>query len=128
MMRWPCDSATSDHHGTPRLRGVLRTRHRGAGDQRRLTPCPVHGVRRQMDTITRAGVFDGYLLSIDNSPALARIDRLEHGAFAFSTPFTLNPSLNTTDTFRLRLRATGINPVVLNAYVERLVGTTWMVI
>lgn len=32
---------------------------------------------------------------------------------------TLSPSLNTTDKFRLRLRATGKFPVMLAAFVER---------
>jgi len=42
----PLCGAQSDHHRAPRLRGVVRTRRSGAGDQRRLTPRPVHGVLR----------------------------------------------------------------------------------
>src|SRR5690606_15078292 len=41
---------------------------------------------------------------------------------------TLSPGLNTTDTCRLRLRATGTSPVVVSAYVERLTGSEWTVI
>ncbi|TMI95192.1 MAG: hypothetical protein E6H01_14530 [Bacillati bacterium ANGP1] len=85
-------------------------------------------VRGQTSTIANAGVFDGYLLYTDNDPGRALLDRIENGGFAPLTQITINPGLNTVDTFRLRLRATGINPVTLAAIVERFTGTSWTVI
>jgi hypothetical protein len=85
-------------------------------------------VRGQTATIANAGVFDGYLLFIDNALNRAWLDRIQGGSFFPLAEITINPALNTTDTFRLRLRATGTNPVALEAYVERLSGTTWTVI
>jgi len=85
-------------------------------------------VRGQMGTIANAGVFDGYLLFTDNDAGRALLDRIENGAFVPLAQITINPGLNTTDTFRLRLRATGTNPVALAAFVERFTGTEWAVI
>ena len=85
-------------------------------------------VRGQTATIANAGVFSGYLLFIDNDVGRALLSRMENGAFNVLAQLNLNPLLNTVDTFRLRLRATGTNPVALEAYVERLSGTTWTVI
>src|SRR2546423_4531996 len=85
-------------------------------------------VRGQTGTIANAGVFDGYLLYTDNDPGRALLDRIENGAFRPLTQITIAPALNTTDTFRLRLRATGTNPVALAAFVERFTGTGWAVI
>ncbi len=85
-------------------------------------------VRGQTSTIANPGVFDGYLLYTDNDPGRALLDRIENGGFAPLTQITINPGLNTTDTFRLRLRATGINPVTLAAIVERFTGTGFTVI
>src|SRR2546430_10648404 len=59
-------------------------------------------VRGQTGTIANAGVFDGYLLYTDNDPGRALLDRIENGAFRPLTQITIAPSLNTTDTFRLR--------------------------
>jgi hypothetical protein len=85
-------------------------------------------VRGQAGTIAQAGQFDGYLLFTDNDPARVLLDRIENGSFIPLAQLTLNPALNTTDTFRMRLRATGTNPVVLEAFVERLVSGAWQVI
>jgi hypothetical protein len=85
-------------------------------------------VRGQAGTIAQAGRFDGYLLFTDNSATRVLLDRIENGSFIQLAQLTLNPGLNTTDTFRLRLRATGTNPVVLEAFVERLVSGAWQVI
>jgi hypothetical protein len=85
-------------------------------------------VRAQAGTIANAGAYDGYLLFIDNAANRALLDRIEAGVFIQLASMTLNPQLNTTDTFRLRLRATGTSPVRLEAYVERLNGTTWDII
>ncbi len=85
-------------------------------------------VRGQTATISNAGAYSGYLLFIDNDPGRALLDRVENGAFVQLAQIALNPQLNTTDTYRLRLRATGTNPVALNAFVERLTGTGWQMI
>jgi len=85
-------------------------------------------VRGQTGTIANPGIFDGYLLYTDNDPGRARLDRIESGGFVSLAVITLSPPLNTTDTFRLRLRATGTNPVVLAAFVEQFTGTSWAVI
>jgi len=85
-------------------------------------------VRGQTATIANPGVFDGYLLFTDNDPGRAYLDRIENGGFVPLAQITINPGLNTTDTFRLRLRATGTNPVALAAMVERFTGTDWVVI
>jgi hypothetical protein len=85
-------------------------------------------VRAQPATIANAGSYDGYLLFIDNAANRALLDRIEGGAFFVLAEITLASPLNTTDTFRLRLRATGTQPVRLEAYVERLNGADWDVI
>jgi hypothetical protein len=85
-------------------------------------------VRAQPATIANAGAYDGYLLFIDNATNRALLDRIENGAFFVLAQITLASPLNTTDTFRLRLRATGTQPVRLEAYVERRNGTNWDVI
>jgi hypothetical protein len=85
-------------------------------------------VRGQMTTIGNPGTFTGYLLFIDNLANRAYLDRVENGTFIQLAPITLNPTLNTTDTYRLRLRATGTNPVTVSAYVERFTGSGWAAI
>jgi len=85
-------------------------------------------VRGQTQTIADPGVFSGYLLFTDNDPARAILSRIENGTFVPLAQLTLNPELNTTDAFRLRLWVTGNDPVVLGAFVERFTGTEWTVI
>jgi hypothetical protein len=85
-------------------------------------------VRAQTQTIANAGALDGYLLYVDDDPSRAFLSRIQSGGFTTLMQITINPGLNTTDTFRLRLRATGTNPVVLAAFVERFTGTDWAVI
>jgi len=87
-------------------------------------------VRGQAATIANPGVFEGYLLFIDNDPGRAFLARIEGGPSGYVplAQITINPGLNTTDTFRLRLQAAGTNPVALVAFVERFTGTNWAVI
>ncbi|MGH3371851.1 MAG: LamG-like jellyroll fold domain-containing protein, partial [Nocardioidaceae bacterium] len=85
-------------------------------------------VRGQTETIATPGTFSGYLLFTDNDPGRAFLSRIENGAFVSLAQITIVPGLNTTDTFRLRLRATGTDPVMLGAFVERFTGTEWTVI
>jgi hypothetical protein len=85
-------------------------------------------VRGQTQSIASAGVFNGYLLFTDNDAGRAFLDRIENGSFVSLAQLPIGPGLNTTDTFRLRLRATGTNPVVLEAFVERFSGSGWTII
>jgi hypothetical protein len=85
-------------------------------------------VRGQASTIGQPGNFDGYLLFVDNNPELALLDRIENGAFIQLAQIPIYPPLNVTDNYRLRLRATGTDPVGLEANVERLVGSAWEVV
>jgi hypothetical protein len=56
------------------------------------------------------------------------VSRIECGVFVPLALIAIEPGLNTIDTFRLQLRATGTEPVVVEAFVERLVGGMWEVI
>jgi hypothetical protein len=79
----------------------------------------------------RAGTadsYDGYLLYVEggvdaNQVILGR----QVGAVFVETlsQFTLSESLNTTDRYRMVLRAQGTSPVMLAARVEKLVGAAW---
>jgi hypothetical protein len=86
-------------------------------------------VRAQTATIANAGIFNGYLLYTDNDSGRVLLDRVENSAFFPLATIALSPTLNTTDTFRLRLRATGTSPVALSAFVERFTTASgWQVI
>jgi hypothetical protein len=79
--------------------------------------------RAQSSTINLRSRWDGYLVYINNSQTQAVLAR--QTGTGWDTPlmtFSLNRSLNLTDTYRLRLRVTGTDPVRLNAYVERWSG------
>ncbi len=69
-----------------------------------------------------------YMLYVDASMARAVLAREASGGFTSLATFTISPSLNTTDLYRLRLRTTGSNPVAIAGYVERLASGTWQVI
>lgn len=83
-------------------------------------------VRVQSATVANADTFDGYVLYVNNSNTQAILGR-QNGTAFLTTLATLNlgTALNTTDRFRLRLAARGTNPVLLDAYVERLNGVIW---
>ena len=86
-------------------------------------------VRGQSNTIAGGATLDAYLLYINNSNTQAILAR-QRGT-NFDEPLatlTLNPALNATDRYRLRLQATGTNPVQLSAFVERLNGGAWQII
>lgn len=86
-------------------------------------------VRAQTDTITTVDTLDAYLLYMSDSATNATLARQRGAGYdtALST-FTLSQALNTTDRYRLRLRATGTNPVQLAAFVERWNGSSWQII
>lgn len=86
-------------------------------------------VRIQSATAATANGLDGYILYMDNSTTRANLGRQLGTAFeqTLSTIFLSSP-LNTTDRFRLRMRATGTNPVVISAFVERLGPTGWEIL
>jgi hypothetical protein len=85
--------------------------------------------RLQSATVTAPNWLDGYMLYLNGGGSQAILGRQNGNAFV-TTLATLNLSaqLNTTDTYRLRLRATGTATVQLQAYVERLVSGNWIVI
>lgn len=85
--------------------------------------------RLQSATAATPGRFDGYMLHLPDSSTQATLSR--QFGFEWDTPlvtFNLSQEVNTTDTFRLRLVATGTNPVNLQAFVERQNGASWVVI
>jgi len=86
-------------------------------------------VRLQSDTAQQANVLDGYVLYIYDSAGIAGLGRQRGSEFVTAlSEINLYPALNTTDTFRLRLRSVGENPVELAAYVERFDGSGWQII
>jgi hypothetical protein len=66
---------------------------------------------------------------MNNSTTQAVLGRQSGSAFvnSLATLFLTTP-LNTTDRFRLRMRAVGSNPVALDAFVERLGTSGWEII
>ena len=85
--------------------------------------------RVQTATALTADYLDAYILYISNSATDAVLGRQEGSNFATTlASIAIAPGLNTTDTFRLRLSASGTNPVNLDAYVERFNGGGWDVI
>lgn len=86
-------------------------------------------VRVQSSTVGFANWLDSYVLYVAGSNSQAVLGRQESSSFVTTLAnITLSPALNTTDNFRLRLRATGASPVLLNAVVEREVAGSWQVI
>ena len=85
--------------------------------------------RLQSATVAQANILDGYILYINNNNSQAILGRQTGPNFVASlASINLNPALNTTDLFRLRLRSTGAFPVSLAAFVERWNGSGWDVI
>lgn len=86
-------------------------------------------VRVQSATAVLTNWLDSYVLFIDGSNAGAVLGRQRGSSFVTTlADIPLSPALNTTDTFRLRLRATGTSPVQLSAYVERRSGAAWQIV
>lgn len=90
---------------------------------------PMVAVRMQPGTIATAGRFDGYILYMSDSASTATLARQQGTDYdTLLSSFTLSQPLTPTDTYRLRLRASGSSPVQLNAYVERQNGAVWQVL
>jgi len=86
-------------------------------------------VRGQSASIAGTNTLDAYILYINNSTSQAILAR-QRGT-NFDEPLatlTMNPVLNATDRYRLRLQAQGTNPVQLSAFIERWNGTAWAII
>jgi hypothetical protein len=86
-------------------------------------------VRLQQATLTTPNMLDGYILYIDGGTTSAKITRQVGTTLppALAT-FVVSPGLQLATTYRLRLRATGSAPVLLDCYVEQQNGSTWTVI
>ena len=85
--------------------------------------------RVQTDIAPFADFLDGYILYINDSTTQAVLGRQLGTSFLTSlATINLSSALNTTDTYRMRLRSTGTSPVVLAAFIERQNGANWEVI
>ena len=85
--------------------------------------------RLQTDTVGTANVADSYILYVDNSPTTAILGRQRGSSFVFPLAILyMDTPFNSSDRFRMRLRAVGTNPVALTAYIERLGQSGWEVI
>lgn len=85
--------------------------------------------RVQTGTVGGANILDGYIIYISDNTTQAVLGRQSGSAFVTTLAnITISPALNTTDTYRLRLRTTGTTPVAVTGWVERLNGATWDVI
>lgn len=83
-------------------------------------------VRVQSDTAAIPDTLDAYMLYINDNPGQAIIGRQTGTSFVTTLAnINISPNLNTADTYRLRLSATGTNPVTIDAYIERLNGSVW---
>lgn len=86
-------------------------------------------VRVQSATVATFDQLDGYILFFENTGTTAVLGRQTAGQYPTSlASLSLSATLNTTDRYRMRLAATGTNPVQLSAYIERRVGNIWQVI
>ncbi len=85
--------------------------------------------RLQSATVGNSNQLDGYILYVNDNNGQAILGRQTGSSFVNTlATLAISPALNTVDTFRLRLRSTGTNPVLLEAYVERWNGTAWQII
>ena len=84
--------------------------------------------RVQSNTVALSGRIDGYILYVNNNPNEAILGRQRGDSFveALST-MVIAPGLSLGETYRMRLSATGANPVQLAAYVERWTGSDWII-
>ena len=80
-------------------------------------------VRVQSATAATPNLLDGYMIYLPDSGTTAVVGRQNGSAFVTTlAQFNLTSAINTADRYRMRLRATGTNPVNLDAFVERFVA------
>lgn len=84
--------------------------------------------RLQTAGLGTTGPVVRYVLYVNGSTASAVLARQTSGGLTTLATFSLSPTLNTTDLFRLRLRTSGASPVAIGAFVERSVSGNWQVI
>ena len=73
--------------------------------------------------------LDGYILYVDDDLTEAVVGRQIGLNFLTSLAvMTISPALNTTDTYRMRLRTTGTSPVQVDSYIERWNGGAWQTV
>jgi hypothetical protein len=83
-------------------------------------------VRLQTTGLNVNNAMVRYVLYVDNALNRAVLARQSTGTSAVTlSMITLSPALNTTDTYRLGVRATGTDPVAVSGYVERLAAGVW---
>lgn len=85
--------------------------------------------RLQSASVLQSDRLDGYILYFNASPSQVILGRQVGNAFVTTlATITLSTPLNTTDTFRMRLRVTGTTSVQLQGVVERLQQGVWTVV
>ena len=85
--------------------------------------------RVQTDTAGTQGSLDAYILYVNNSANEAVLGRQLADNFVEAlSVMGINPGLNATDRYRMRLSATNTNPVLLSAFIDRWNGSDWDVI
>lgn len=87
-------------------------------------------VRGAAATIAAPDSYDGYLLYVDGERAGEAVLGRQRGSVFVTTlsRFPLSPVPDTSGMFRMTLRATGAQPVALQARIERLEGRSWTTI
>ena len=84
--------------------------------------------RLQTSGLGTTGPVVRYVLYLNGSNGSAVLARQVSSGLTTLATFSLSPQLNTTDTFRLRLRTTGSSPVAIGAFIERSVSGSWQII
>ena len=85
--------------------------------------------RLQPGTVATPDALDGYMLYIDNDVNRAIVGRQRGSSFVNTlATIALSEALVAQETYRLRLRVSGTNPVTVSGFVERLTQTGFVVI
>jgi len=83
--------------------------------------------RIDSSTVASSAGITGYIAFIDDTRGMT-LSRVDSGAEAPFSGTELPTPVNTTDTYRMTLRVTGTNPVVLTAIFEKKDGTAWSLV
>ena len=93
------------------------------------TGFPQVWTRVQKGAVIQANQIGGYGLSMSGSGNLAAVFRCDPVNCPVQlTQFNVTPALDSSSTYRLRLITTGTDPVQIQGFIERQVGTDWSVI